>query len=141
MPLVAAIKAYAPKRTGALRESIGAIVKTNKRTGDTFAVVGPRRGYYRGGAIIGKGADGRGADVPANYAHLVEFGHHAVTPKKGTTRRKKTATSLGFIAAKPFMRPALTASRSAVGDELVKGVKAGLEAALKRIVKNPSARG
>lgn len=138
MPLVDAIKTRVPKRTGALRESIGAIVKTNKRTGDTYAIVGPRRGYYRGGAMIGKGEDGRGADVPANYAHMVEFGHQIVAPK---SEGKKSATGGGFVAAKPFMRPALVASQSAIGDALVKGVQTGLAAALKRIVKNPAARG
>lgn len=143
-PLVDAAKMFARRseRTGALRESIGAIVKKGKK-GGVYAVVGPRRGYYRGGKALKKGADRRGADQPANYAHLVEFGHVAVAPIKGTTRRKKTArgpqSGPRFVSPKPFMRPALLASADRVEAEMAEGVAAGIERQLKRLVKNPRA--
>lgn len=145
-PLVDTAKMFARRseRTGALKESIGAVVKKGKR-GGVYAVVGPRRGYYKGGKKLGKGDDKSGADMPANYAHLVEFGHHVVAPIKNTSRRKKTAktakSGATFVAAKPFMRPALLAAGDAIATEMANGVADGIERSLKRIVKNPAARG
>ncbi len=143
-PLVTTAKMFAErsKRTGALKESIGAFVKKGKK-GGVYAVVGPRRGYYRKGAAVAKGADRRGADSPAHYAHLVEYGHQVVAPKKGTTRRKGTSTAAksgkSFVAAKPFMRPALLAAGDAVEAELAAGIADGINRQLKRLVKNPRA--
>lgn len=139
-PLIAAAKANVPRRTGALRDSIAAVVKKGSR-GGSYVVVGPARGYFSGGKRLGKGESAKGADAPANYGHLVEFGHHAVSPGKGTSRRKKTANTIRFIAARPFLRPALASSQSAVGDQLAAGIAAGIAQALKRIVKNPGSRG
>ncbi len=145
-PLVNAAKMFAlrSKRTGALVESLGAIVKKDK-SGGAYAVIGPRRGYFRGGKKLGKGEDARGADAPANYAHLVEFGHRTalggtLTRKSG--RGKKGAGQEGkFVPPRPFMRPALLAAGDAVATELANGVSDGIARTLQRIVKNPASRG
>jgi hypothetical protein len=140
-PLVSAIKLHAGRsvRTGALRESIGAVVRRSKGGTGVYAVVGPRRGYYRGGKAVAKVGAARGADQPANYAHLVEYGHHAVARKVGTSLRKGTATVVGFVPAKPFMRPALASAGEAVLTELARGVEDGIARQLRRLVKNPKA--
>ena len=143
-PLVSSAKLFAgrSRKTGALVESIGAVVKKGKK-GGVYAVVGPRRGYYRGGLALKKGTDRRGANSPAHYAHLVEYGHNVVAPIKGTTRRKNAAKSAAngkaWVAAKPFLRPALMASESAVIGEMAAGVQDGIAKQLKRLVKNPKA--
>jgi HK97 gp10 family phage protein len=145
-PVVNAAKSFAARseRTGALRESITAIVKKG-RDGNSYAVVGPARGYFRGGKKLGKNADNRGADMPAKYGHLVEFGHHVVAPKKGASRRKNTATTAKtgktWVAARPFMRPALLATQDIIARELAEGVLQGIDQSLARIRKNPAARG
>jgi len=148
-PMIAAAKSYASRsvRTGALRASIDVVVKKS-RSGDSYAIVGPARGYYSRGKKLGKNADRRGANQPANYAHLVEFGHHStastgsnLASAKGTSRRKGTFNATTFVRPKPFMRPAVLTTQEAVAAGLAEGVSAGIQQALKRIVKNPAARG
>ena len=63
---------------------------------------------------------------PANYAHLVEFGHHvakggALSKAQAGRRVRKSRsgrTGLGrsvvFVLARPFLRPAFSTSRGAV---------------------------
>ncbi len=144
-PAVDAAKMFASRsvRTGALRESIGAVVKKGRRGGSVYAIVGPLRGYYKEGKALAKDASRRGADQPANYAHLVEYGHIAVAPKKGTSLRKKTATAPSngkrFVAPKPFLRPALLASTDRIVETMAQGVAEGIEKQRQRLVKNPGA--
>lgn len=143
-PVVKAAKRNAPVRTGALRQSIGTIVKKGKRDGSVYAVIGPRRGYYRQGKALKKTADNTGADQPANYGHLVEYGHMAVKPDKGATLREKKrnwkkARAVRFIPPKPFLRPALMNSKTEVIAEMAKGVAEGMQRQLKRLQKNPKA--
>lgn len=144
-PLVDAAKALAPSVTGALRQSIIAIVKKSKR-GGSYAAVGPARGYYKSGAKLGKGADRRGSNSPAHYAYLVEFGHQVGTRKTKAARKSKgraspLASGGKFIAPRAFMRPALLATQSEIASEMALGIAKGLEQSLARIVKNPAARG
>lgn len=148
-PMVAAAKTYALRsvRTGALRNSIDVVVKKS-RSGDSYAIVGPARGYFVSGKRLKKGADARGADQPANYAHLVEFGHHSaagtgvvLSKTRGKSRRKGTLNAVSFVRPKPFMRPAVLTTQEQVAANMAEGVAAGLAQALKRIVKNPAARG
>lgn len=141
-PLVNAAKLFAGRseRTGALRKSIGALVKKG-RDGSAYAVIGAIRGQYRNGKKLGKGESRKGADDPANYAHLVEFGHVAVSPKQGKSLRKRTARPVGFVSAKPFLRPALMSSGDAVATEMANGIADGIERIRRRIVKNPAYRG
>jgi HK97 gp10 family phage protein len=139
-PVVRVAKALAPKRTGALRSSITSIVKKG-RNGNSYAVIGPARGRFSGGKRIGAKDSAAAADMPANYAHLVEFGHHAVRPVKGAMRRKGTASGIRFVPAKPFMRPALISSKGASFAALAEGVAEGIDKALQRLGKNSAARG
>jgi hypothetical protein len=86
------MRGYAPKREGNLARSIGRKVVVNVKKTAATAIVGPRR---------------RSRGRPTRSAHNVEFGHVAVAPRKGTSRRKKNASVRGFVAARPFMRPAV----------------------------------
>ena len=141
-PLVDAAKGFAARsvKTGALQNSITSLVKKG-RGGDSYALVGPSRDYFRGGKKLKKNAVRSGADKPANYAHLVEYGHHAATGAKGGSRRGKSTASAAWVPAKPFMRPAVAAAQSAIAGELAEGVSEGIALTLKRIVKNPASRG
>lgn len=148
-PLVRSAKYYASRsvKTGALRASLGAVIKKGK-DGRSYAIVGPLRDYYRAGKRIKKGGDFRGADKPANYAHLVEFGHYSAASSglsraqlKGKSRRKGTLVAKSFVPAKPFLRPALMATQGEIGAQMAEGIRDGIAKALDRIVKNPAARG
>jgi len=145
-PLVNAAKNFArsSERTGALVRSLGAVVKRGKLgSGTAYAVVGARASYYSGGKRLKRGERAAGADRPANYAHLVEFGHAVVAPKAGTSLRKRTATQAKngrtHVPAKPFLRPAVLTAKSAIGRELAAGISAELQRQLRRLVKNPGA--
>jgi HK97 gp10 family phage protein len=154
-PMVKVAKSLAPVDTGALRASIGVLVRKGKRGGDPYAIIGPERGrYFRKGKRLKKGADRRGADEPANYAHLVEFGHMSaaasgtsVASAKGSStrankRNKKTQFSArSFVLPRPFMRPAVLRTQNEVAAALADGIAAGIDQAIDRIVKNPAARG
>lgn len=108
-------KRAAPVRSRALRRSIGQKIATYK-SGTMVLVVGPRRG-------VTAEHEGRRV-VPANYAHLVEF---------GTQRSRAT----------PFMRQAAVAARSEgvrnfsrkIREELPKEVEKAVARRLKRLQK------
>lgn len=122
--------------TGALKDSITHVVRTYRGGLTSVALIGPGKGAYRGGARLKKGDSFNKADKPHNYAHLVEFGHRIVAPKAGTTIRKKTATVLaGFVAARPFMRPAVVAGQAETGETLAAGMAKGIEKTRARLVK------
>ena len=70
VPINKAAKRKAPKDTGLLKKSIGAVVKVYKQTGVIWGGVGPRKGFRQ---IV----DGKPRD-PVKYAHLVEFGTERV---------------------------------------------------------------
>ena len=61
--------------TGALRKSIGFKVGTAK-DGHSYAVVGPQRAFK--GKQVGRD--------PANYAHLIEYGHRIAAHGSGTLK-------------------------------------------------------
>lgn len=84
-PLIVEAKRNAQKhnRTGSLKISIGFRVKKYRRGNRTFGIVGARRGM------------GVGKNEPANYAHLLEYGHAI-----------KTKDGIKTVQARPFMRPA-----------------------------------
>lgn len=138
--IVTAVKAKTPSDTGALRRSITAIVKRYPKAGKVMAIIGPDKSYYGSGKRIGKGKSNRGANRPANYAHLVEFGHYSaaatgenVRKTKGTSRRKGTFTERSFIIPKPFMRPGVMAGTPAATRELANGVEVGMAREVKRL--------
>ncbi len=100
---------YSRARAGQLKRSIGFKVSTSKN-GVVTAIAGPRRGFriVLGARIRGKNTGKAVAYDPVKTAHLVEFGSvHA--------------------AAKPFIRPAMEASRDAVIEAIVSTIQAGIE--------------
>lgn len=64
------MKRRAPRRTKTLSKSIGQRVKVYRQSGNTVAIVGPRKGFAQ---VIEH--EGKAIKVnPEKYAHLVEFG-------------------------------------------------------------------
>lgn len=107
-------KSRAPKRSGALKTSIG--IKAGKGTkGKTiaFAVIGAR-------AKVERTYKGRIAK-PSKYAHLVEKGTKAHFVRK---RRHPGAK------AKPFLAPALEGQRAAVGRAILDALAAEIQKVL-----------
>lgn len=140
-PIEIAAKRFARRseETGALRESITHKVKVYPQTGKAVGLVGPDRAYYsRGkklkGALSVLAAGNR--RKPANYAHLVEYGHVAVAPRKGTTRRKRTATDVGFVPAKPFIRPAVLTTTAQQLEGFTRGIEIGLNESIRKHTKS-----
>lgn len=163
-PMVEATKRFARRsvRTGALYMAIGSIEKEYKSSATAVAIVGVRKGYYKNRKALGKGDDRRGSESPSHYAHLVEHGHHIVT--EGTLRpqyslkkvgigkfshkgnelkrwkrdkiiKAATGRKIGFVAPRPFMRPGFHASKAAVAREMHKAVMRGVQASVRRLVK------
>lgn len=141
-PVLVAAKRYAKRseRTGALRESL--VIKTvaYKNTGKAVGLVGPDKQYYKKGKktslVI---AALYGADRPANYAHLIEYGHHVVAPIEGTSRRKNTAmpakSGATWVPAKPFLRPAILTTIPAQQAGFERGLALGFEAAVNKATR------
>jgi len=93
-PVIDAAKAYAPVETGSLQRSIGSVVRRYRRGALTKAIVGARRGF------------GTADNEPANYAHLVEYGH---ATHRGTRDQRAFIGPVG-VPPHPFMRPAWDAT-------------------------------
>lgn len=106
--IVSQARALAPTETGTLKKSLGLVLR-GRRGQQKYVVLGARRGSE----FTGVGPDGK-KRVPANYAHLVELGHFKVAAVKGTSRRKGTATTIGFVPGQPFLGPALEGSKAEV---------------------------
>ncbi len=121
-PMVAAAKTFAPRRTGALKKSIGKVVRKYPQNHRALAVVGPTRGKYAKGRKIKQGGDFSGADEPSKYAHLVEFGF---TRADGSRQ-----------PAQPFMRLAAIGAETAVAEAMAKGAEKGIEKARRKLVKS-----
>lgn len=111
---------------GTLKRSLGLELRQPRR-GSSYVAFGARRGFARWVArpIVVKGEIRGGyqekAD-PANYAHLVEGGHTVVVPKKGTSIRKNSAllaSGKSYVAARPFLRPAMLSARLEVKLRLI----------------------
>jgi HK97 gp10 family phage protein len=94
----AAAKARAPKRSGALRQSIGLKAqKGNKGKTVALAVIGARKKVQK--MVRPPRGTKKILAIPAKYAHLVE---------KGT----KPRTGHPGAKANPFLRPAFDATKS-----------------------------
>jgi len=135
-PILDIAKGLVPQRTRALRESLTFIVRKYPRSGKAAAVIGPARGYFGGGQRLGPGDDFDGADVPANYAHLVEFGHRVVNPRLGGTLRKGTARAQGRVPAKPFLRPAAQIGAGLAVSAMAAAAAQGVERVRRRLVRS-----
>lgn len=142
-PLQYLAKQFAPVKTGALRRSITHTVIKYPGQGKVVGIMGPDRDYYEAGKRVKKGKSNAGADQPAKYAHLVEFGHYSRDPSlKGMSRNDKkearlVAESAGahvrYVAAKPFMRPAVDYGEGAAGDAFLDGMEKGQLQQLKKL--------
>lgn len=138
VPIEVAAKRFAKRseETGALRDSITHKVVNYPTSGKCVGLVGPDRNYYSHGKKL-KGALSRllvrDQRRPANYAHLVEYGHVMVAPTKGTSRRKGTATTTGFVPAKPFIRPAIATTLSLQAEGFFRGVAKSFAAATRKL--------
>jgi hypothetical protein len=122
-PMIEAVRDNAPvnvnpanaresARAGSLKASIGLVMRRYKN--GVLAVIGPVRGRGHGGA------------EPANYAHLVEYGHRVAHAKTGKLKRRASRDLAdGDVQARPFMRPAFEATKGIVSARLEKilGVK------------------
>jgi HK97 gp10 family phage protein len=138
-PIVKIARRLAPRDTGALSASIDSDIRRDKRRGSAYAIVGPTRDAFKAGKRI-KGGSTRGAARPANYAHLVEFGHLKVKPIKGTSLRKKTAILVaGLVAARPFLRPAFVAGASLAGAEFAAAIETGIARAVDKLRRRAAA--
>jgi HK97 gp10 family phage protein len=105
--ILKAAKGRVVKETGLLRKSLGKKVKVYTK-GVGVAVVGPRVGFKQE-------VTRRGVKVwsnPVRYAHLVELG-------------------TGRTAAKPFLKPALDATRKQVEDAMKAAINEVIEEARK----------
>lgn len=150
-PIVKRAKQLAAVRTGALKASITSVLK--KYPGKAVVIIGPDRDYYEAGKRV-KGKAGVRADRPSKYAHLVEFGFHTrnaaanATSKKMiayTAKEKKAAAEAGralpsagrravsFVAARPFLRPAVLQGQAEAAISFEKGVAKGLEREIKKL--------
>lgn len=141
-PVLSAAKRYAKRseRTGALRASLTTKVVNYPRSGKAVGLVGPDKKYYRGGKKVSLNVAAlAGADRPANYAHLVEYGHRIVAPKKDTTIRHGTAKVSGFVPAKPFLRPAVMTTRSEQASGFYKGIEKGFAQAVRKVSQQAGA--
>lgn len=103
-PVVQAARAAVPRRSGQLRRSLGARVKTYAARNVVWAGVGVRQGF---------GATHEGRRVnPRYYAHLVEQG------VRGRSR--------GSYAGRQFLSRALEGSRAKITGTLVARITDGL---------------
>jgi HK97 gp10 family phage protein len=134
-PTVLAAKALAPVgETGELKKSIGFVVRQYRRGDVTYGIIGARRGF------------GTKKTDPAKYAHLVEFGHaiavggklfRGVNPFKNV---KATGVLAGFVAPRPFLRPAWEATKTEVIAILSRVLGQGIEAAVAKQSKSIAKR-
>jgi len=141
-PILSAMKTYARRseRTGALRASLTVKTVNYKANGKAIGMIGPDRGYYSGKKRATKLTRAlTKTSRPAWYAHLVEHGHVVVAPNKGTSIRKGTAqpakTGKSFVAAKPFIRPAVVTTHSQQSAGFYKGIEKGYKKVLSKHAK------
>lgn len=175
-PILVAAKRYAKRseQTGALRDSL--TIKTKSYVNDNRAVavgmVGPDRKYRVRGKIAGAlsvlfAAAKGNARRPADYAHLVEYGHriakggnlrdkHELTlvrtgaySKSGREVRRwrrgkiieaAKGTVAGHVPAKPFLRPALVTTRAQQSAAFEAVVAAAMDSQLRKFNRQAGVR-
>ena len=103
-PIQAAAQAKAPQQTGTLALSMANKVKTYNKSRVTVGIIGPKTGFS-------SESEGK-TNVPANYAHLVEFGHIAADGSR--------------VSPHPFMAPAAEQSESAALNAMQSKLAAGI---------------
>lgn len=139
-PIVQAARSNAPVDTGALRRSITSVVRRYPRAGKIVGIIGPSKDFFQSGKRLKKTANRQGADRPANYAHLVEFGHlsalgtgRRAKDAKGKSVRKGTLDAVSFIMPRPFLRPAVMIGAPMASAALANGVSVGMEREVRRL--------
>lgn len=142
-PIFSRAKSLAAHRTGALRKSITSVLRSYP--GKKMVIIGPDKDYYEGGKKT-KG----GTDRPANYAHLIEFGHKTRVDSSGGFRKHtsaeiKSANESGvslpsagrrkieYVSPQPFLRPAVQQGTSEAAARFGKSVELGLDKELKKL--------
>lgn len=142
-PIAEAMRRMAPRRTGSLRASIAVKVVEDSKKGTAMAIIGPDRNYYSGTKKLSKYASKQGANKPANYAHLVEFGHHTAARSgvfggmaKGSSRKrgKNTSHDSAFVLPQPFIRPGFFAGAPAAEAIMVAEIGAAVTATRKKMI-------
>jgi hypothetical protein len=119
-------------RFGGLAQSLGFVIRTYQQK--TLCIMGPLRD--RVFTRLGK------KEVPANIAHLVEFGHRIAVggslarsnrpePRKRRKAAPRRGASGGFVQGQPFMRPAWDAGKSAAQTAIESELRTGIEEAAK----------
>jgi hypothetical protein len=164
-PMVEAAKRNARRsvRTGALYLALGDVVRKYPKNATAVAIVGVRRGYYRGRQRLEVGKDVlKGSESPSHYGHLVEFGHWAVSggTRKATYslklvgigkfsskgkelkrwRRDKVLAQgkgkvVGWVAPRPYLRPAFLSTKQQVARAMHEEIMRGVQRSVRRLVK------
>jgi HK97 gp10 family phage protein len=124
-PVVRNIKRLAPVDKGNLKKSITAVVRRRPKRGTAVAVVGPSTERFANGKRLKKGADARGSDRPANYAHLPEFGFVGRDGKQ--------------VPASPYMRPGTSSSKGEAAEKMAASFSKGLFKAVATVKKQKAA--
>jgi hypothetical protein len=113
------VQQFAPRgKTGQLARSIDYRTEVYPQQHRVVAIVGPRA-----------------RSAGSRKAHLVEFGHIAVAPRKGKTIKKGTAKSITYVAARPFMRPAVETYGAYIATPLASATEQALDVKLSRMRK------
>ena len=127
--------------TGALRKSLGTVVKRGRKTGLLMAFVGARSRYYVGGKRLKAGQSYKKTQLrnPAKYSHLVEYGHRSVhgggalpnygekvsgvfnSVNKGKSIRRGTVKATSFVPPRPFLYPAFLQGQNTAQSQMTKG--------------------
>lgn len=127
-PIVTAARQYCrqqTKGTGLLARSLGTVERRYPHSGTLMMMVGSRRQpQYKG---------------RANISHLIEFGHRIAVGRRLMRREVCQLLGLpvsegsGFVAARPFLRPAFEAhkveSLAIISDEIAIGLEREAEKA------------
>lgn len=133
--VLADAKAGVPVRSGQLRKSLGRKVRATKDGKVIYGVIKPRAGAWVKDqpGLVGRRKGGKvfvnkwrvkykGRVInPVKYAHLVEYGHKMVGHKPG----KKV---VGFVAPRPFLRPAWERNRQRVTGLILKYLNRAVQA-------------
>lgn len=110
----------ATRGKGTLAKSIDFRTSKSPKKGLVISLVGPRRGE----AAISESGQRVNA---TRYAHLIEFGH---ADRGG-----------GTVAARPWLRPAITQAQFFVANDLAEGIKRGMAVELRKLVKKNQKKG
>ena len=159
-PIVRDARARVKKRTGALKRSIGVVVRKYRKDGNLVAVIGPqnmnvvaerKKSGRLGFRKFAQGDDAKKRINPAKYAHLVEFGHRSVhgggalpnfgekvngvwnSVNNGKSIRKGTLSATSFVAPRPFLRPAFDAHKDAVLEAMAFAMQKAVDRVKKRL--------